>query len=44
VQLWANIIASVNSVGNKRLLDEDGKLRRSRWYFDMGDDDSSEED
>ena len=45
VQLWANIMDSVIRKGNKRLLDDDGKLKKSKWYFDMKDeDDSSEEE
>lgn len=45
VQLWTNILNSVIVKGNKRLLDENGKLKKSKWYFDMEDeDDSSEEE
>ena len=43
VQLWSNIMTSVIQKGNKRLLDDNGKLRKSKWYFDMEDEDSEEE-
>lgn len=37
-------MASVTAIGNKRILDEDGKLRKSRWYFEMEDSDDSDKD
>ena len=36
-------MTSVIQKGNKRLLDDNGKLRKSKWYFDMEDEDSEEE-
>lgn len=35
---------SITAIGNKRIFDDDGKIRKSRWYFDMESDDDSEEE
>lgn len=43
MQLWSSILETVTAVGNKRNFDENGKLRKSRWYFSCEDDSSEEE-
>lgn len=32
------------SIGHRRNFDEDGKVRKSRWYFDIEDSDEEEKD
>ena len=43
VQLWSAILEAAISIGHKRNFDDDGKVRKSRWYFDIQDDSSEEQ-
>lgn len=42
VQLWTAILEAAFSIGTTRTFDENGKPRRSRWFFDIQDDSDEE--
>ena len=47
MQLWIAILEQATFIGCKRNFDDEGKPRRSRWYFEVCDEeseDSEEED